>query len=83
MLKGFEETYFPKKAIDSGKAVYVERNQEMIDKSEISVVYFKEDFLPPERKQSKKDLFTYQPQSGTKIAYDYAVKKNRKNINMA
>jgi len=31
----------------------------------------------------KGDLTAYQPQSGTKIAYEYAVKKKREIINLA
>lgn len=83
LLEDFEETYFPNRALNSGKAVYTQRNYEMIDKSEICVVYFKKDYLPDERKHSKNDIYNYQPNSGTGIAYDYAVKKNRKIINVA
>ena len=83
LLEDFEETYFPKRAVNSGKAVYLERNYEMIDKSDFCIVYLSEDYLPPERKQCKKDLFSYQPNSGTKLAFNYAVKKNRKLINIA
>ena len=50
LLKGYEDTYFPKKAINSGKAVYIERNFEMIDRSDICVVYYKEDYIPKSTK---------------------------------
>ena len=83
LLKSFEETYFPNNAINSGKAVYVERNKEMIDKSDFCIFYYKEDYKPQERKHSKSDLSSYQPKSGTKLAYDYALKKNKKIINIA
>ena len=82
LLQWCEETYFPEGAIKAGRAVYVERNREMIDKSDICVVYFREGYLPPRRKQSKRALFDYQPKSGTKIAYDYAVKKKKEIINL-
>ena len=68
--------------VDAGRAAYVERNYEMIDKSDYCVVYYDENYLPSERKKSKKDLFSYQPKSGTKIAYEYAVKKKKKIINV-
>lgn len=75
LLKSYEETYYPERIIDAGKAVYVERNYEMINKSSYSIVYYDENYSPPKRRTSKKDLTDYQPKSGTKIAYDYAVKK--------
>ncbi len=77
LLEDYEDTFFPEKAINAGKASYVERNQVMIDKSDFCVVYYNEDYLPPMRKHSRKDLFEYQPKSGTKIAYDYAQKKGK------
>lgn len=82
LLKSYEETYFPKKAINAGKAVYVERNCEMIDKSDVCIVYYKDGYEPPRRKNSKKDLIDYQPKSGTEIAYQYAIRKKKKIINV-
>ncbi len=82
LLEDYEDTYFPEKAINAGKASYVERNQIMIDKSDFCIVYYKEDYLPPIRKNSRRDLFAYQPKSGTKIAYDYAKKKDKTIIRL-
>ena len=78
----YEDTYFPEKIRGSGKASYVERNREMIDKSNFCVVYYDENYLPPRRKNSRRDLTDYQPKSGTKLAYDYAEKKGLKIINL-
>lgn len=39
LLKHFEDTYYPEKIIGSGKAVYIERNYEMINKSKYCIVY--------------------------------------------
>lgn len=83
LLESFEETYFPKRALGAGKAVYIERNLEMIDNAYICVVYYVNSYLPPKRKNSKHDLFDYQPKSGTSIAYKYAVKKEKMIINLA
>ncbi len=83
LLKSCEVTYFPERAINGGKAVYVERNCEMIDKSDFCVVYFKDGYLPPRRKGGNKDLFDYQPKSVSGIAYNYAVRKKRLIINLA
>ena len=41
LLQSYDETYFPKKIRNAGKAVYIERNFEMIDKSDICVVYYR------------------------------------------
>ena len=78
----YDDTYFPEKAINAGKASYVERNQIMIDKSDFCIVYYNENYLPPMRKNSRRDLFAYQPKSGTKIAYDYAEKKDKTIIRL-
>ncbi len=75
LLESCDDTYFPERISGAGKAAYVERNYEMIDKSQYCIVYFNDGYAPPTRKNSKRDLFSYQPKSGTKLAYDYAVKK--------
>lgn len=82
LLKYYDDTYYPEKMINAGKASYVERNHEMIDKSTYCIFYYDENYAPPRRKSNKRDLFDYQPQSGTKIAYDYAEKERKKIINI-
>ena len=82
LLEMYEGTYFPEKIRKSGKASYVERNREMIDKSKFCVVHYDENYLPPRRRNSRRDLIDYQPKSGTKLAYDYAVKKELTIINV-
>ena len=82
LLKHYEDTYFPERMEKAGKASYVERNQEMINKSDFCVVYYDENYLPPRRKNSRSDLTAYQPKSGTAVAYEYAMKKNRVIINV-
>ena len=82
LLESYEDTYFLEKMRGAGKASYVERNQEMINKSNFCVVYYDESYTPPRRRNSKRDLTDYQPKSGTKVAYDYAVKKKKEIINL-
>ena len=77
LLKRYEETYFPSKICGAGKASYVERNQEMINRSAYCIVYYNENYVPEKRKSRKNDLSDTQPKSGTRTAYEYAVKKNR------
>ena len=79
LLESYEETYYPERLRNSGKASYVERNQEMIDKSDFCIVYYDESYKPPRRKNSRRDLFDYQPKSGTALALNYA-KQRKKNI---
>jgi len=83
LLQSYEDTYFPEQAINAGKAVYVERNYVMIDRSDICVVYYNEDYQPSKRKNSRHDISPYQPKSGTRIAYEYAQKKKKVVIQTA
>ena len=53
----------------------------MIDDSDICVVYYDENYLPLRRKNSPRDISDYQPKSGTRIAYEYAIKKEKRVIN--
>ena len=70
LLESYDDTYLPEKIIGAGKAVYVERNCEMINKSRFCIFYYDEQNTPTTRK------------SGTKIAFDYAVKKGKQIINI-
>ena len=70
---------FPTK-YTAGLASYVERNQAMIDDSNICVFYCNPDYQPPLRKRSKQSLFCYQPNSGTQISYRYAITKKKKIV---
>ncbi|MBE6607928.1 MAG: DUF1273 domain-containing protein [Ruminococcaceae bacterium] len=71
LLESYEDTYYPENIKGSGRAVYVERNYEMIDQSRFCIVYYDEGGAPTTRK------------SGTKIALDYAVKNEREIITFA
>ena len=76
LLERYDDTYYPTKMINAGNAAYVERNCEMIDNSRFCVIYYDENYMPRKRRKSKKDIIEYQPKSGTRIAYEYAKKKN-------
>ena len=64
--QNFDKIYKPPRA--SGKFLYIERNKVMIDCSDLVVFYFNENDIPLK--------------SGTKIAYIYALNKNKKIINL-
>ena len=81
LLQTCDETYYSERAVNAGKAVYVQRNYELIDKADVCVVYYKEGYLPPMRR-NKKSVVADQPPSGTQIAYAYAQKKQKILINM-
>ncbi len=68
LLENYEDTYYPEKIMNSGRASYVERNYEMIDNSYYCIVYYDEQNAPTTRK------------SGTKIAFDHAIKQCKKII---
>lgn len=68
LLERYEDTFFPEKILRAGKAVYVRRNFEMIDKSHYCLIYYDISYTPGKRK------------SGTKIALEYAKKKKVKII---
>ena len=71
LLQFCDDTYFPEKLVNAQKSAYVQRNYEMIDKSDFCVFYFSEKESPTTRK------------SGTKVALDYAIKKHKKIFNLA
>ncbi|MBQ2715649.1 MAG: DUF1273 family protein [Clostridia bacterium] len=70
LLESYEDTYYPEKILDAGRAVYVERNYEMIDNSHYCIVYYDESHAPTTRK------------SGTKIALEYAIKQGKHIIKL-
>lgn len=65
LLSRYENTYYPEKILGSGRAAYIERNFEMIDKSNYCIVYYEGSGASARYK------------SGTKIALDYAVRRKK------
>ena len=75
LLKFYDDTTMPPRVEKAGRASYVERNQEMIDASDFCVFYYNSSYLPQKRKVTKRDISTYQPKSGTRLAWGYAAQK--------
>lgn len=75
--KCFEGEIKSDRLLGSGSAAYVVRNREMIDASFFCVFYYDESYMPPKRKRSTRDQSTYQPKSGTRLAYEYAISKSK------
>lgn len=63
ILESYEDTYYPKNIIGTGRLSYVKRNIEMINKSGFCVFYFDKGMLPTDRR------------SGTEVAFNYAVRQ--------
>lgn len=81
-LLGVEEEVEHKTKWIAGRASYVERNQAMINDSDLCIFYYDESYKPQERKYSKRSFSTYIPKSGTALAYNYAKKKKKEIINL-
>ena len=78
ILRSYEETYCPPKLEKRGRFSYVERNCEMIDRSICCVFYYNENYTPFSECHGRES----RKKSGTKIAYEYAVKKKKQEINV-
>ena len=70
LLESYDDTYYPEEIKGAGKAVYVKRNQVLINNSIICLVYYNENYFPSTRK------------SGTRLAYDYAIKHKKEIENV-
>ena len=70
-LIAYEEEFEHKTKYTAGKASYIERNQAMISDSDFCVFYYNEKYVPSTKTKS-----------GTKIAYEFALRKKKKVINL-
>lgn len=67
----YEESYYYDKEFNSNKYNYVKRNKLIIDKSDICIFYYNFNYVLEKKTNS-----------GTKTEYDYAIKKNKRIINL-
>lgn len=67
----YEDSYFYSEKLVTNKFSHIRRNQVMIDKSDICIFYFNKNYQPNTKTQS-----------GTHIAYEYAIKKGKKILNI-
>jgi len=83
LLERYEQTYFPPKLQNAGKYSYVERNYEMIDKSTYCIFYYNQNYVAQAKRPYKHDkILQKNRRSGTKIAYEYALKKKKTIYNL-
>lgn len=82
LLESYDATYIPENVIDAGKAAYVERNFHMIDKAGLCIFYYDENYKPPLKPATRGRITREQPNSGTKVAYEYATSKRKEILNL-
>lgn len=67
----YEETYYYDRDYKSGKLSYIKRNEHLVDTSDCCLFYYNDNYTP-----------TTKTKSGTRLAYDYAIKKGKRIINI-
>ncbi len=67
----YEFTYFPKVVQEAGVLSYVKRNQAMIDKCDVVVAYYDDQYMPPTKTKS-----------GTQMAVIHAIQNHKRLINL-
>lgn len=82
LLEHYDDTIFPSRISGAGKLSYVERNQAMIDASDYCVFFYNRDYSPLNNKPSGHYVDKNKKNSGTKIAYNYAISKHKEVINI-
>lgn len=82
LLGSYDATYIPENVIDAGKAAYVERNFHMIDKAGLCIFYYDGNYKPPLKPATRGRITREQPNSGTKVAYEYATSKRKEILNL-
>lgn len=85
LLTLYDETFIAKRAINAGKAAYIKRNQEMIDRSDLCIFYYDKNYVPYKMTTSisrNASFKTFDTNSGTKRAYEYANSKNKQLLNV-
>lgn len=83
LLESYDATYIPENVINAGKAAYVERNYHMIDKADLCIFYYDENYKPPLKPATRGRITRDQPKSGTKVAYEYAIRQQKEIINLS
>lgn len=75
ILSFYEDTYFSNKSIKAGKIAHIKRNEQMIDESDFCVFYYNKNY-------NIKDKENHILNSGTYIAFKYAIKRKKTIINV-
>lgn len=67
----FEKSYYYNDKLKEGKLKYIKRNEFLINSCDVCLFYYNENYLPKTKSKS-----------GTRLAYEYALKKKKKIINI-
>ena len=54
----------------------------MIDKAALCIFYYDEHYKPPLKPAARGRIAREQPKSGTKVAYEYAIRRQKELINL-
>lgn len=73
LLSLYEETVFPPSVVSAGRISYIKRNEAMIDICDVLLTFYDKDYLPKTKEKSN---------SGTAIAFKYALGKNKRILNL-
>lgn len=79
LLQSYEETYFPSN-LKPDMWIYINRNKEMINKSKYCIFYYNKNYVPTTSYCAK--IKNNISNSGTEMAYKYAIKTNKIIINL-
>ena len=82
LLQYFEDSYCSEKVVNSGRLSYIKRNQDMIEKSDYCIFYYDSSYVPTVKKMSRHNINVFQPNSGTRVAFEYALKKRKTVYNV-
>ena len=80
LISFYEDTFFPQKIINSGRACYIERNYFIIDQADICIFYY--DYAYSRFFNIKKNCSLFNTYGGTAKAYSYAIRKNKYIVNL-
>lgn len=69
----YEETLFPESVHNAGVVSYIKRNEAMIDMCDMVIMYLDDGYVPRAKRYAN---------SGTKLAAEYAAKKNKPLVNV-
>ena len=78
LLESCEETVYPPRVENAGRASYIQRNQAMINESDYCIFYCNPDYVPPVKKSKNRFLPDVTRRSGTKLALEYAYQRQKR-----
>ena len=82
ILQFYEQTYFSPTLENAGKSCYIKRNYQMIDNCTYCVFYYDKNYKAIKNGTKGSLKLQESRKSGTKIAYEYALKKKKVIFNM-